>query len=118
MAGEHADRGHALNGPSSLHRRLACSGSYAAEKDIPESPSTKAADEGTYAHEGLELVLRGGNLRGDEPPDMVAAIMDAVRWVDQYRAKGYSLFVEVAVNPEEYLGDPETWGGRYPSGKG
>ena len=110
MAGEHADRGHALNGPSTLHRRLPCSGSYAAEKDIPEPPSTALASEGTYAHEGLELVLRGGNLRGDEPPDMVAAIMDAVRWVQTYQEKGYNLYVEVEVDPALALENDETWG--------
>jgi len=105
----HADRGHAPNGPSSLSRRLACTGSYAAELGKTDSGSS-AASEGTRAHELLEKILLGGNPEGSEPRDMMAGVMEAVRWVENLTKKGYKLYVEAAVDPAAILGNSETWG--------
>ena len=109
MVEQHADRGHAANGPSSLHRRLACTGSYAAELGKPDKGSS-AANEGTRAHELLEKLLRGGNPDGSEPQEMITGVLEAIRWVEKFTAKGYALYVEVAVDPSSILGNPETWG--------
>jgi hypothetical protein len=54
-----AKHGHHPFGPSSLHRRLACPGSLAAEIDIPEESSVYA-DEGTFAHDLLAQCLEEG----------------------------------------------------------
>lgn len=109
-APQHADRGHAANGPSTLHRRLACPGSYTAEKGREEGPSSSAAAEGTRAHELLETLLTGGNPEGTEPQEMIAAAMSAVKWVEKFTAQGYALYVEVEVDPAPLLDNNETWG--------
>jgi len=106
----HADRGHARNGPSSLSRRLGCLGSAIAEEGLPDTSSVYA-EEGTRAHELLEAILTNnpGDPSALSDPDMVAHVMSAVRWVHEHEAKGYTLHVEVPLDPGELLG-PETWG--------
>lgn len=110
MSGHHANRGHAINGPSSLHRRIACPGSRVAEEGRPEGASSEAAEEGTKAHELLERRLLGRLPVGDERLDMLTAVKEACGFVEEYTSKGYALFVETEVDPGTLLLDPDCWG--------
>lgn len=109
-ATDHLNRGHAKLGPSSLHRRLACTGSFAAEEGRPDPGNHKVATEGIKAHELLESLLLGNLPKGDEPFDMMPHVMEAVRWVERHTAQGYTLYVEVAVDPQPILLNDECWG--------
>lgn len=54
---DHASRDHATFGPSSMSRLVACPASGFLSKEIPNPPSTAAADEGTLGHEVSEIML-------------------------------------------------------------
>ena len=96
-------RPHEQNGPSSLARRRACPGSRWAEFGLPDEES-EHSKEGTEAHALLERLLGGGNPVGDENREMLTAVMDVVRWVDDWRRKGYVIRFEFPVDPGKILG--------------
>jgi hypothetical protein len=85
---------HAILGPSASDRWIACPGSIAAAKGVPQKPSNKYAEEGTAAHSLLEMCLRLGvepsSLMGVEiekgypvTEDMAHAVEQALDFVDQ-----------------------------------
>ncbi len=94
---------HQQNGPSSLSRRAACHGSRWAEFGLPDS-ETDSSREGDEAHALLERLVSGLNPTGYEDREMLTAVMTAVRWVDEWRAKGYSVRHEYPVDPGTILG--------------
>ena len=104
----HNERGHAINGPSSLHRRAICPGSRLAEEGRPDI-SSAAAVEGTTAHELLERCLNEDASVSFPDTEMQSAVMEAFRWVQKWVQLGYNLYVENQVDPSELLGN-ETWG--------
>jgi hypothetical protein len=80
---------HALNSPSTLHRRLACPGSANAEKDLPDVTS-KYAEEGTKAHEIAAALLLGqtAEIEAEPAEDLLSAVQ---HYVDTVQATVASL---------------------------
>lgn len=102
-APNHNERTHAENSPSSLHRRVICPGSREAEKGRPDTTS-KAAEVGTQAHELLERYLNGDPDVTFPSKEMQNAVMEAVRWVKKWVDIGYTLQVEVPLDPSGLIG--------------
>ena len=101
---------HSPFGPSSFHRRLACPGSYQAEKDLPNVTSPYA-EEGTTAHELAEYCLKH-NVNTDEidgmlndekiNEEMTECIQEYVNYV---RSLGGYQEYEQIVYYDEYIQD-------------
>ncbi len=95
---------HALNSPSTLHRRLACPGSANAEKDLPDTTS-KYAEEGTKAHEIAAALLLGQTAEIDAEPaeDLLSSVQQYVDTVQATVASlGGHLIVEQQVDYSLY----------------
>lgn len=103
---EHAQRAHAELGASSAHRWMACPGSIALSRGIPNVDS-EYAREGTAAHELAEKCLhrdldaaafKGTTVNGfdvdDDMAEAVQAYLDAVR----ERAAGGTLWIEQRID--------------------
>ena len=104
---------HALLSASSAHRWIACPGSIALCKDIPNT-SSKFADEGTKAHElasnwllhGEEYAKISSGLINDE---MVEEIRKYNKLVADFLGDG-TLMVEKRVDYSSFIGVPDSFG--------
>lgn len=70
MTTEHKERAHSKLGGSTANRWINCSGSVVLCADIPPTPPTDAALEGTLAHEIIQIVLEDfleHKLSGSDP---------------------------------------------------
>ena len=100
---DHSERAHSKLGASSTKRWLTCPGSIRMLEGIPDRVSSYA-EEGTLAHELLELCLNEGKnaeeyrdaeINGKKiPDDMVEAVQMALDHIRQYLNEDVSLGVE------------------------
>ena len=91
MSAAHAVRAHARLSPSGAHRWLACPGSIAlAEELVVPSSTSAAAEEGTAAHELLELALTSGK----SPHAFIGRTVNLLHTVDDRMATAVKLAVE------------------------
>lgn len=117
---------HALLGPSSAHRWMACPPSARLEEGI-EDKGSEYAQEGTLAHRMAELLLRERWEGADIDADLAAVQADPLysasmgEYIDSYvafieermaeartRCADPRIFIEQVVNLEEYI--PESFG--------
>lgn len=90
---------HAILSPSSAARWMACPGSAWLLKDIPPSPSSPHAEEGSRAHARAEKILKA-RLAGTPIPDVIEDFPELgqyVRYVEGLMNDGYDVFIEVRV---------------------
>jgi len=112
---------HALLSASSAHRWMACPGSIALCKDLPNK-SSSFADEGTAAHEFAAWVLEenidlesqyesGGKASNGVTitDEMVDNVKKYVQLVKDFTAGG-TLLVEKRVDYSDYIGVPNSFG--------
>lgn len=90
----HKLRGHAPLPPSGANRWMNCPGSYFMEKDKPDLPRSKYADEGTYAHEKWEelMILDEKGLKEDfddlfleifeEDEELALGLKEFIHWLN------------------------------------
>lgn len=99
---------HALLGPSSASRWIACPGSIAACASMARKPAGKYAMEGTAAHSLLEMCLRldqdpeqfVGHVIEEGFPvteEMAAAVAAAVEWVRETMSNDPSLRLHIEI---------------------
>jgi hypothetical protein len=113
---------HAVFSPSSAHRWMACPGSIAAERGLPNTDSKHSA-EGTAAHTlGYRVLAYGKRAETFINQEIPAggrifvvdqAMADAVQmYADDVldRAKGADLYIEQRTDLSEVLGVPEQFG--------
>ena len=109
---------HALLSASSAHRWLACPGSVAMEKGLPETTSAYA-EEGTLAHElaarWLSAPYHPDNIRElsmatmDYGEEMIGYVQKYVDQVREFTGDG-TLMVEKGVDYSDYIGVPDSFG--------
>ena len=93
-----APKKHAKYSPSSIYRVLACAGSVKLSEGIP-SRTSAAAEEGTLAHELVELKLLKKKFDASKYPDFMR--LDADNFVsdlNKYRVPTSELLVETKVD--------------------
>jgi len=92
---------HAKYSPSSIYRVLACAGSVKLSEGL-EQRTNPAAEEGTLAHELVELILTKdltlGKIPRKYPKDMINHAADFVGEVARQKKKGSDLLVETKVD--------------------
>lgn len=97
---DHGARSHAKYSASNAHRILRCAGQVALTSRAPPRPDSEASEEGTRAHELLQMSLVEGQqrVRGADnvPPEMVAAVEVVQDFIENlYITRGPHLVVEV-----------------------
>jgi hypothetical protein len=89
---------HAKYSPSSIYRVLACAGSVKLSEGIP-SRTSPAAEEGTLAHELMELMLLGKRPLVSKYPDyMRTDVRHFVADLNKYQTPTSELLVETKVD--------------------
>lgn len=92
---------HATFAPSSSDKWLQCEGYYQATKDLPSTPSGKAAQRGTAAHSLLEECMLQR-----KPPEDLSKDVELIDWVGyalDYIESYLTLHPKAEVFPEVYL---------------
>ncbi len=99
--GGHSERAHADNGASGASCWMTCAGSVHTKRVSPRRPSSAPAKRGTHAHELLEKLLLGHEVKPEDcdPYDrteMMAGIKEAQEWVLEKMAEnpGAILYLE------------------------
>ena len=92
---------HALFSPSASDKWLNCMGYYHATKDLPSTPSGKAAQRGTLAHTLLE-----DSINKNKHPEELSKDVDLVDWVSyatDFIASYKVLNSKAQIFPEAYF---------------
>ena len=93
---EHGARSHAKYSASNAHRILRCAGQVALTSRVPPRPDSEASEEGTRAHELLQLSLLGIRVEPDATPEMLAAFEVVSDFLDSlYISRGPHLVIQV-----------------------
>lgn len=93
-----ADKAHAKYSPSSLYRVFACAGSVNLSAKAPPSRSNPAAEEGTRAHELMELMLKKEPYaKSSYPSDMFMLVNIFVNKIENLLSKDSELLVETKI---------------------
>jgi len=99
---------HAKLSASGAHRWIACPGSVKAEEGLPDRGSP-FAEEGTRAHDLMEMMLRGKPIRvGDYDLEMWEHVETYVSYVLSQKRPGDALFIERRVDFSDWV--PEGFG--------